>query len=125
MDNDTIHGGCILLSRNILYSEIWRKPPEWLKIFLYILLKVNHDNGLYPRGSNFFNFSEDRPSGVSKIQVYEFLRWAKSEKVNFCTTQKTTRGIIINVNNYDFYQTMDNYKNQHKNQHRPNTDPTL
>jgi len=124
MDNEIINGGFILLSRQILCSEIWRKPPEWLKLFLYILLKVNHKDGLFPRGSNFFNFSEDRPDGVSKIQVYEFLRWAKSEKVKFCTTQKTTRGIIIKVNNYDLYQTADNYENQHENQHRPNTDPT-
>lgn len=124
MDNDTIYGGCILLSRNILFSEIWRKPPEYLKIFLYILLKVNHKDGLFPRGSNFFNFREDRPNGVKITQVYEFLRWAKSEKVQFCTTEKTTRGIILKVNNYDHYQSLENYQNQNKNQLSYNSDTT-
>ncbi len=124
MDNDTIHGGCILLSRNILFSEIWRKPPAYLKIFLYILLKVNHKDGLFPRGSNFFNFKEDKPSGVTITQIYEFLRWAKSEKVQFCTTQKTTRGVILKVNNYDRYQSLENYQNQHENQASSNSAPT-
>ena len=86
-----ITGGCILLSRQIMKSEIWKKPPEYLKIFLYILLKVNHKDDLFPRGSNFFNFSEERPTGVTKNQIYDFLRWAKSEKIGILTTQKTTR----------------------------------
>ena len=123
MDNNTIYGGCILLSRNILFSEIWRKPPEYLKIFLYILLKVNHKDGLFPRGSNFFNFSEEKPNGVTKNQVYDFLRWAKSEKIQFCTTQKTTRGVIIKVNNYERYQSLSNYQFQHELQNNSNTAP--
>ena len=123
-DNEIIEGGCILLSRQILTSEIWRKPPEYLKIFLYILLKVNHKDGLFPRGSNFFNFSEQKPEGVTKNQIYEFLRWSKHPRIAILTTQKTTRGIIIKVNNYERYQTLDNYKLQHENQDSTNTAPT-
>lgn len=107
-----ITGGCILLSRQIMKSEIWKKPPEYLKIFLYILLKVNHKDDLFPRGSNFFNFSEERPTGVTKNQIYDFLRWAKSEKIGILTTQKTTRGIVVKVNNYNRYQTLGNYQLQ-------------
>ena len=124
MDNDTIYGGCILLSRKILFSEIWRKPPAYLKIFLYILLKVNHKDGLFPRGSNFFNFKEDRPPKVTLTQVYEFLRWAKSDPISFCTTEKTTRGVIVKVNNYDYYQTLINYQFQQENQPSSNSTPT-
>ena len=116
IDNEIIEGGCILLSRQILTSEIWRKPPEYLKIFLYILLKVNHKDGLFPRGSNFFNFSDEKPSGVTKDQIYKFLQWAKSEKVQILATQKTTRGVVIKVNNYDRYQTIENYQKQHERQ---------
>lgn len=113
-DNKTIEGGCILLSRQILTSDIWRKPPEYLKIFLYILLKVNHKDGLFPKGSNFFNFSEQKPDGVSINQVYKFLSWAKDEKVGILATQKSTRGIVIKVNNYERYQTLENYYQQDK-----------
>jgi hypothetical protein len=127
MNEEIIQGGCILLARQILSSGIWRKPPEYLKIFIYILLKVNHkDNKLFPRGSNFFNFTTelDEISGVTKNQVYDFLRWAKSEKADLLTTQKTTRGVVIKVNNYDTYQEMENYKLQHKFQDSSNTAPT-
>jgi len=116
MDNEIIDGGFILLSRKILCSEIWRKPPEYLKIFLYILLKVNHKDGLFPRGSNFFNFSEEKPNGVTINQIYKFLSWAKSEKVRILATQKTTRGVVIKVNNYEHYQTADNYERQDERQ---------
>lgn len=119
MDNDIIDGGCILLSRQILKSEIWRKPPEYLKIFLYILLRVNHKDGMFPRGSNFFNFSDEKPSGVTKDQIYKFLAWSKREDVNILATQKATRGVIIKVNNYDRYQTLENYKRQDKRQDKP------
>lgn len=116
MNNEIIDGGYILLSRQILKSDIWKKPPEYLKTFLYILLKVNHDNELFPRGSNFFNFSDEKPNGVTKDQIYKFLAWARSEKVGILATQKTTRGIIIKVNNYNKYQTSENYKRQDKPQ---------
>lgn len=124
MDKENITGGCILLSRQIMKSEIWKKPPVYLKIFLYILLKVNHKDDLFPRGSNFFNFSEERPSGTTKNQIYDFLRWAKSEKIKILTTQKTTRGIVLKVNNYDRYQTLDNYYLQDRFQNSSNTAPT-
>lgn len=124
MDNEIIDGGYILLSRQILKSDIWKKPPEYLKIFLYILLKVNHQNALYPRGCNFFNFSDEKPDGVSKNQIYEFLRWSKHPKVGILTTQKTTRGIIIQVNNYNKYQSSENYKSQDKKQNNSKTTPT-
>lgn len=116
VDNENIAGGCILLSRQILTSEIWRKPPEYLKTFLYILLKVNHKDGLFPKGSNFFNFTEQKPDGVSINQVYKFLSWAKSEKVQILATQKSTRGIVIKVNNYERYQTLENYQRQNTRQ---------
>ena len=111
MDNDYINGGFILLSRHILFSEIWRKPPEYLKIFLYILLRVNHEDGLFPRGSNFFNFSEERIPGVTAHQIYHFLKWASTE-ADILAKQKTTRGVVLKVNNYDKYQAMNNYFRQ-------------
>lgn len=96
--------GWIKLHRILLYSDIFKKKAEYLKIFFYILCNVNHADGLFPKGSNFFNFRDeirDIPN-VSLNQVYEFIRWAKKE--GMITTQKTTRGVIINVTNWDTYQ---------------------
>ena len=112
MVNENFQDGYILLSRSIINSEIWKKPPEYLKIFLFILVKVNHKDGLFPRGSNFFNFSDQKPDGVTLNQIYKFLSWAKSKKVQILATQKSTRGIVIKVNNYGAYQTPNNYYRQ-------------
>lgn len=109
MTEEKIEGGCVLIARNILNSEIWRKPPAYLKIFMYILLKVNHKDGLFPRGTNFFNFSDEKIDGVSYAQVDHFFRWAKSEKVQILATEKTTRGVIVKLNNYGLYQDLENY----------------
>lgn len=115
-DNLYIENGCVLLPRNILQSKIWLKPPAYLKIFLYILLKVRHENGLFDRGENFFNFSDEKPHGIKKDQIYKFLHWARSENVKLVTTRKTTRGIVIKVNDYEYYQNLENYKRQDRKQ---------
>ncbi len=112
MVNENFQDGYILLSRSIINSKIWKKPPEYLKIFLFILVKVNHKDGLFPRGSNFFNFSDQKPDGVTLNQIYKFLSWAKSKKVQILATQKSTRGVVIKVNNYGAYQTPNNYYRQ-------------
>lgn len=115
MQEEIIQGGCVLLARQTLESEIWFKPPEYLKIFIHIMAKVNHSgNKLFSRGSNFFNFSIDVIPGVTKNQIYEFIRWAKS--ANMITTQKTTRGVVIKVNNYERYQNLKNYQLQNGSQ---------
>lgn len=96
--------GWMKLHRKILHSSIFKKKAEYLKIFIYILCKVNHADGLFRKGSNFFNFKEEirEIPNVSLNQVYEFIRWAKKEEM--ITTQKTTRGVIIKVTNWELYQ---------------------
>lgn len=125
-----VDGGCILLARQTLLSEIWNKPPAYFKIFFYILAKVNHTNTKsFPRGTGLFNFKQIQIPGVTRYQIYEFLRWAKTlsstDSPTLITTQKTTRGIIVKVNNYNIYQDWETYypqhRNQHEKQHTPNT----
>lgn len=96
--------GWVKLYRAILHSSIFKKKAEYLKIFVYILCKVNHAEALFKKGTNFFNFKEEirEIPNVSLNQVYEFIRWAKKE--GMITTQKTTRGVIINVTNWELYQ---------------------
>jgi len=58
MSNPLIEDGCILIARKIFNSEIWQKPSDYLKIWVYILGKVNHkNNNLFKRGENFFNWA--------------------------------------------------------------------
>nr|DAD89806.1 MAG TPA: replisome organizer [Myoviridae sp. ctsip2] len=121
--DEQIGGGYILLARNIIESQIWLKPPEYLKIWIYILFQVNfHNTKNLPRGTGFFNFRQEKIPGVTLNQVYEFLRWAKTlhptDLTTQITTKKTTRGIILKVNNYGKYQDSKNYCHQHEKQHR-------
>lgn len=124
MENkEQIDGGCILLSRQIFENKLWYKSAEFFKIFIYIMGKVNYKDGYFEKGEALFNFSEEKIPGCTKTQIYEFLRWAKSPKIEILTTQKTTRGVVVKLNNYKHYQDLTNYKNQDTYQDTPKTQP--
>ena len=129
---EKIDGGYILLARNIIESEIWQKPPAYLKIWIYILSKVNWKKSKKNDiGEELFNFTKEKIPGVKLSQVYDFLRWAKTvnsrDQTTQITTQKTTRGIRLKVTKYKYYQDVKNYKFQDTFQHTfqdiPNTIP--
>ena len=111
---DRIPGGGIIIARQIEDSEIWLdKPPQWLKIWIHIIIATGHKNNpSFERGEGFFNFSRLLREGllgpgITRNQIVNFLDFARREAM--ITTTKTTRGIVIKVLKYDFYQTLDNY----------------
>lgn len=116
-----IFGGCILLARQILQSELWqRKPSWWLKVWLYILTRVSHqDHGSMKRGQGHFTRLEIFENchllidGVKPETVDNVIRWLK--KTTQATTRKTTRGMVITVCNYERYQNMGSYRNDTQN----------
>lgn len=75
-------------------------------------MHVNHKkNKVFPRGSNFFNVPEiSKETGVGVNTVYNSIEWLK--KARQITTQKTTRGIVVNVLQYDKYQDPVSYKGE-------------
>lgn len=112
-----IEGGYILLARNIIESEIWEKPAAYLKVWIYILSKVNWKTSKKnPIGSEYFNFRQLKIPGVTQSQMYEFLRWAKklnpTDSTTQLTTEKTTRGTYLQVTKYAYYQDVKNYVHQ-------------
>lgn len=114
---EKIKGGYILLARNMIESEIWQKPPAYLKIWIYILFRVNWQKSKHNEiGMDLFNFTQEKIPGVKQTQIYDFLRWAKtlnsSDQTTQITTQKTTRGIRLKVNKYEYYQDPKNYQFQ-------------
>lgn len=114
---EQIKGGYILLARNMIESEIWQKPPAYLKIWIYILFRVNWKKSKHNEiGMDLFNFTQEKIPGVKQTQIYDFLRWAKtlnsSDQTTQITTQKTTRGIRLKVNKYEYYQDPKNYQFQ-------------
>ena len=111
-----VDGGAILLARQSLESDIFYwKPAEWWKIWIYILLKVNHKNTkLFKRGTGYFCWTNEKSylKGITKHQWHECVRWLK--KATQITTRKTTRGMIITVINYERYQTLKHYQTNTK-----------
>lgn len=108
-----IEEGYVYIARALKYSDIWNnKPPSYLKLWLYILLSVNHkDTKLFPRGSNFFNLPDvAREIKLPLNTVYKCISWLKSARQ--ITTQKTTRGIVVNVLQYNKYQDPKTYNYQ-------------
>jgi hypothetical protein len=101
----------IQISRSIYDSEIWRKPSDWLKIWLYILWSVNFkDNNDFKRWENFFRYEIiSLECWVSYNTVVKCIKYLKS--ATQVQVKKTTRGAIISVTNYDKYQELSNYGN--------------
>lgn len=101
--------GYILLARKTMESEIWMKPPEWFKIWVFILLRASYEDGLFPRGTNFINWEMVKSSipHITKSQYNKCINYLK--RGNQITTRKTTRGNVITVVNYGKYQSMKNY----------------
>lgn len=104
-----MNNGFILLARSLLDSKIWDKNSNYLKIWIYILLRVNYKNRLYPRGTNFFNYQleKDKLPEVSQDVWLRCIKWLKNERK--VATQKTTRGLIITVLKYEEFQDLGKY----------------
>lgn len=114
-----IKGGYVLQPRKLDKSPVMRMPPCTREVWTYILRRVNHkDNGELSRGEGFFNFEEIQEDlcwyvgytkkKYSKSQLSKaFKKLAKAEMIE---TKKSTRGIIIRVNKYEYYQNPRNYE---------------
>ncbi|HMM22945.1 MAG TPA: hypothetical protein PKA10_19725 [Selenomonadales bacterium] len=125
-----IPGGYILLARKIIESEIWKKPPEWFKIWAYLLLRAQHSQYKeLKRGQLLTSIPEiqkdtswmagNRPCKISRNTIFNFLEWARTSgrglgeddaNTTMITTTKATHHILIEINNYGLYQTFKNYE---------------
>lgn len=103
-------------ARKTIESDIFRKKAEYFKIWFYIVLTVAHKTKKgFTRGTGYFSWFREKPFlvGIKETQWHKCINWLKTTKR--ITTQKTTRGIIITVADYEKYQDADNYKGETKN----------
>jgi len=139
-----IPGGYFLISRQIFTSPIWLKPPQYLRLFMWLVGNANHQDQeirgmFYKRGglvitydeiikamSHYYNHKNIVPT-VKQIRV--MLNWLVSENMieihplrpSNSPTRADSRaearahvGINIIVVNYDTYQNPENYKGRDK-----------
>jgi hypothetical protein len=114
--------GCFQVARSLFNSDIWLdKPAWWIKVWIYLIGRANHnDNKLFKRGQFFTSLDEIyykcrlNKEGIKKITTDNVVKHLREHQR--ITTQKTTRGFIINIINYKLYQTLDNYKSYTENE---------
>lgn len=128
-----IDGGYILLARKTADSELMDKPPLYAKLWLWMLVKANwKDRDKLKRGQFFTTIEEMRQAMSYKIG-YRRVTPTKDEirsayealaKATMITTAKTTRGMIITICNYDYYQNPKNYEAHTETHTETPTKPT-
>jgi uncharacterized phage protein (TIGR02220 family) len=130
LNDPLIEGGYILLSRKIVESEIFKKPPLYLKVWVYLLASAQHkqykqlDKGqlytsipeIQEACSYRIGFRKEIPT---KDQIYNILEWLRkccegcnesNVKATMISTMKATHGMIVNIDKYTFYQNPKNYE---------------
>lgn len=94
MAEPLIPGGYILLSRKLIESEIWRKPPIYLKVWIYLLSSAQHKQyKSLSRGQLFTSIPEIqeacswyvgfRKHKPSKDQIFNVLEWFRNQNGNY------------------------------------------
>lgn len=114
-----IPGGYLLLARKMIDSDIMEKPSHYLKLWIWMLGKAFWQDGKsLKRGQFLTSISEMQKAGGYKVG-YRSVMLTKDEvrsayeaftKATMITTAKTTRGFIITICNYEFYQDPNNYE---------------
>ncbi len=140
LNNPLIPGGYILLSRKITESEIFKKPPLYLKVWVYLLSCAQHRQykGL-KKGQLYISIPEIqeacshmvgyRKVTPTKAQIYNVLEWLRkrcegydesNDNTTMITTTKATHGLLVNIEKYGFYQNPKNYESNGDNDNEKN-----
>ena len=121
--NENFSKGAFILSRSIFESDLWFMPPEYLKVWIYIIGQANHKGRKvrgYPceRGEYFCDYHElseqlrysigYRKSASNESHMKNLMKFLRD--TGRITTMKKPRGILINVLNYSKYQDLNNYE---------------
>lgn len=138
MSHKFIPGGYYIKSRKIHDSDVAYAPPHVREIWDWLIAQANHkDSGRIKRGQTMRNISDIidglkwyvgfKKMAYSYSQCENAVKWLR--KKGMITTQKTTRGSIITIVNYDYYQTAANYESlkpaETHDEHMPNTCRTI
>lgn len=118
-----IKRGYYIKARCITESEIAHKPPYVREIWDLLLREANHSGKrvygrLIKRGQCFINYNEIldklhwrigwRKKQYSKNDCEATMKFLRSRAM--IHTKKTTRGLIVTLRNYDYYQNPKNYE---------------
>lgn len=116
--------GYILISKSIIESGIWKKPPMYLKVWIYLLTNAQYsDYGKLKRGQLFtsipmiqkacsYNVGY-RTETPSKKEIWGIIEWLRNpyegntegnDVAPMIVTTKVTHGIVVTICKYNDYQ---------------------
>lgn len=117
-----IEKGFIIFPRVFYSNELAEKPPHFREIWFWLLKEANHSdqkiNGnIIKRGQLYTSYDKiidglkwyvgRKKYTYKKHQVERaFKHFSAAARL---TTQQATRGMVVTICNYDYYQTADNY----------------
>ncbi|WIL72586.1 conserved phage C-terminal domain-containing protein [Pediococcus acidilactici] len=130
MTDKKIDGGYIMLARRLIESEIFQKPPLYLKVWIYLLARAQHDDyKRLKRGQLSTSIPEIqeavswkvgfRTETPSKNQIFRIINWLRNPDEahddrnndrNMIETTKATHSMLITISNYGVYQDSKNYE---------------
>lgn len=125
--SENFENGAFIVSRSIFQSEIWFKPPEYLKIWLYLFGKANHKRKrikgyVCERGQYFCDYKEllmqvEYKIGFRKKKLNESFMKTLMKHLRstlMIATVKKPRGVLVTICNYSEYQQIKNYEKTNK-----------
>ncbi len=126
MAEPLIPGGYILLSRKLLDSGIFEKPPLYIKVWIYLLSRAQYKEykGL-KKGQLWTSMPEIQKVCSYKVgyrtempsikEIRDVIDWLRSPgeghmKGAMIGTVRGTHGLLVTIYNYSTYQDSDNYE---------------
>lgn len=123
-------GGYILLSKDIENSDIWNKPPMYLKVWMYLLIHAQYsDYGNLKRGQLYTSIPEIqkacsykvgyRTETPSRKEIWGILEWLRNpheedtkgtRRETMIETMKVTHGLAVTICKYNTYQDFKYYE---------------
>lgn len=119
-----IEGGYYLIARQLWNSKVALKPPHYRETWNWLIKEANHAPcqhfGLFINRGQLLRSIDDIIEGLKwfegfrkhiypKRTISKAISFFRDEKM--IETQKLTRGLLITVINYDFFQDVTNYIN--------------
>jgi len=127
-----IKGGYYIKARQIKFSDIAHAPPHVREMWDYLISEANHhgikrDGKTLERGQLLTTYDEIREAlhwmvgwrkmRYTKSQCETSMKFLRKPRRNgaMIATRKTTRGMVITILNYNFYQDPKNYESRTEN----------
>jgi|GEM_PF-5486961 len=122
MSVEYIEGGYFIIARHIFESDLWEKPPYFIKLWIFLIGQACHQERRYRgfvlrRGQCFLTYGDlleeasyyvgARKEKYTVGQMKHFMKFLRD--TGRITTSKEPRGVVITILNYEKYQNPENY----------------